>query len=49
MRAGDTVHATVTVRELMREKKLVFLNTVCTVKDIVVITGEALVKVGSRG
>jgi len=33
----------------LREKKLVFLNTVCTVKDTVVITGEALVKVGSRG
>ena len=37
-----------TVRELLREKKLVFLNTVCKVKDTVVITGEALVKVGGR-
>jgi 3-hydroxybutyryl-CoA dehydratase len=49
VRAGDTVHATVTVRDLLREKKLVFLNTVCTVKGTVVIIGEALVKVGSRG
>jgi len=48
VRAGDTVHATVTVRELLREKKLVFLNTVCKVKGTVVITGEALVKVGAR-
>lgn len=48
VRAGDTVRANVTVRELLHEKKLVWLNTVCTVKDTVVITGEALVKVGSR-
>jgi 3-hydroxybutyryl-CoA dehydratase len=48
VRAGDTVRANVTVRELLKEKKLVWLNTVCTVKDTVVITGEALVKVGSR-
>jgi 3-hydroxybutyryl-CoA dehydratase len=48
VRAGDTVHATVSVRELVREKKLVFLDTVCTVRGSVVITGEALVKVGSR-
>src|ERR1700752_2569203 len=40
VRAGDTVHATVTVRDLLQEKKLVFLNTVCTVKDTVVIIGE---------
>jgi len=48
VRAGDTVRANVTVRELLKDKKLVWLNTVCTVKDTVVITGEALVKVGSR-
>jgi 3-hydroxybutyryl-CoA dehydratase len=48
VRAGDTVHATVSVRDLVREKKLVFLDTVCTVRGTVVITGEALVKVGSR-
>ena len=48
VRAGDTVRANVTVRELLKEKKLVWLNTVCTVKDTIVITGEALVKVGSR-
>jgi len=48
VRAGDTVRATVTVRELVRDKRLVMLNTVCYVKETVVITGEALVKVGAR-
>jgi 3-hydroxybutyryl-CoA dehydratase len=48
VRAGDTVHAKVTVRELRQEKRLVFLETVCTVRDTVVITGEAVVKVGTR-
>jgi 3-hydroxybutyryl-CoA dehydratase len=48
VRAGDTVHATVSVRELRPEKKLVFLDTVCTVRGTVVISGQALVKVGSR-
>jgi 3-hydroxybutyryl-CoA dehydratase len=48
VRAGDTVRATVSVRELIQEKRLVWLTTVCTVKDLVVITGEALVKVGAR-
>lgn len=48
VRAGDTVRATVSVRQLVKEKRLVWLTTVCTVRDTVVITGEALVKVGSR-
>jgi 3-hydroxybutyryl-CoA dehydratase len=48
VRAGDTVHATVTVRELMLDKNRVSLETVCRVRDTVVITGQALVKVGSR-
>jgi len=48
VRAGDTVRATVSVKEMLREKRLVWLNTVCTVRGTVVITGEALVKVGSR-
>jgi 3-hydroxybutyryl-CoA dehydratase len=48
VRAGDTVRATVSVRELIQEKRLVWLTTVCTVKELVVITGEALVKVGAR-
>jgi 3-hydroxybutyryl-CoA dehydratase len=48
VRAGDTVRATVSVREMVAEKRLIWLNTVCTVKETVVITGEALVKVGAR-
>ena len=47
VRPGDTVHATVTVKEIMQEKKRVVLETTCTVKGLVVIDGEALVKVGS--
>jgi 3-hydroxybutyryl-CoA dehydratase len=48
VRAGDTVHAKVTVSRMLPEKRLVFLDTVCSVRDTVVITGEALVRVGSR-
>ena len=47
VRPGDTVHATVTVKQIMLEKKRVVLETICTVKGRVVIDGEALVKVGS--
>jgi 3-hydroxybutyryl-CoA dehydratase len=48
VRAGDTVHAKVSVSRMLPEKRLVFLDTVCLVRDTVVITGEALVRVGSR-
>ena len=48
VRAGDTVHATVTVRSMQAEKKRVVLETVCTVRGTVVITGEALVKATSH-
>jgi 3-hydroxybutyryl-CoA dehydratase len=48
VRAGDTVHAKVSVREMVPEKRLVFLDTACTVRDTVVITGDALVKVSTR-
>ena len=48
VKAGDTVHAKVSVKDLVVDKKLVILETVCTVRDTVVITGEALVKVGAR-
>jgi 3-hydroxybutyryl-CoA dehydratase len=43
VRPGDTVHATVTVRELDFAKGRVVLNTVCTVAGKVVIDGDALV------
>ena len=43
VRAGDTVRATVTVKELIPEKHRVLLSTCCTVRDEVVIEGNALV------
>jgi 3-hydroxybutyryl-CoA dehydratase len=48
VRPGDTVHATVTVKELMHEKRRVSLTTVCTVAGKVVIEGDALVMPTSR-
>src|SRR3954449_9410973 len=43
VRAGDTVRATVTVKELIPEKCRVLLGTCCRVSDEVVIEGDALV------
>src|SRR5208337_1597112 len=48
VRPGDTVHATVTVQELLPERRRVKLLTVCTVKGKVVIDGDALVMPTSR-
>ena len=48
MRPGETVQATVTVKELMVEKRRVVLGTVCTVGGRVVIDGDALVMPTSR-
>lgn len=48
VRPGDTMHATVTVKELMPEKRRVSLTTVCTVAGKVVIDGDALVMPTSR-
>ena len=48
VRPGETVHATVTVKELIPEKRRVTLTTVCTVGGKVVIDGEALVMPTSR-
>jgi 3-hydroxybutyryl-CoA dehydratase len=45
VRVGDTVYATCTVKELFPEKHRVLLDTVCMVKDVKVIEGEALIKV----
>ena len=47
VRPGDTVSATVTVKEVQAERCRVLLETVCTVRGTVVIDGEALIKVGS--
>lgn len=48
VRPGDTVTATVTVKEIVVERARVTLQTVCRVNDTVVVDGEALVKVTSR-
>ena len=48
VRPGDTVQATVTVKELIPEKRRVVLTTVCTVGDKIVIEGDALVMPTSR-
>ena len=43
VKPGDTVHATVTVSEMLPEKRRVSLTTVCRVANKVVIDGDALV------
>jgi 3-hydroxybutyryl-CoA dehydratase len=48
VRPGDTVHATVKVAEVRPDKAVVHLDTVCRVGDMVVITGQAVVKVTRR-
>ncbi|MDP2825280.1 MAG: MaoC family dehydratase [Sulfuritalea sp.] len=48
VRPGDTVHARVTVKEVIAEKCRVVLDTVCTLGDKVVIDGEAMVMATSR-
>ena len=48
VRPGDTVHATVTVRQIIAGRNHVTLQTNCTVNGCTVIEGEALVKVGAR-
>ena len=48
VRPGDTVHATVTVKELIPEKCRVRLSTICTVKGEIVVDGDALVMTTSR-
>jgi 3-hydroxybutyryl-CoA dehydratase len=48
VRPGDTVHATVTVKDIAFERGRATLDTVCQVGKTVVVSGEALVKVDSR-
>ena len=48
VRPGDTVHAKVTVKEVLVEKGRVVLDTICTVGDKVVIDGEATLMPTSR-
>jgi 3-hydroxybutyryl-CoA dehydratase len=48
VRIGDQVEARVTVTDIIREKARVVLKTVCSVGEIVVIDGDALVMVPPR-
>jgi len=48
VKAGDTVTARVTVRDVNPDNKRIALDTVCTVADTVVIDGEALLMVSRR-
>lgn len=49
VKIGDTVTATCTITEIIPEKKRAILSTICKVGDTVVIEGEALIMVPSRG
>lgn len=48
VKAGDTVVARATVKEIHLERRRVVLTTVCTVGDTVVIDGEATMMVANR-
>ena len=48
VRIGDTVHARVTVTEVVTEKRRVLVKTVVSVGDTVVIDGDAMLMVPSR-
>jgi len=48
VRIGDTVHARVTIKEVVAEKKRVSADTVCTVGGRVVVEGEAVFMVPAR-
>lgn len=48
VKAGDTVVARATIKEILPERRRVALTTVCTVGDTVVIDGEAVMLVANR-
>ena len=48
VKAGDTVTARVTVRDIDTERKRVVLDTVCSVGETVVIDGEAMLMVSRK-
>ena len=48
VKVGDTVTARVTIREMDVERRRVTFDTVCTVRDRVVVDGDALLMVASR-
>jgi 3-hydroxybutyryl-CoA dehydratase len=48
VRIGDTVEAICTVREIVTQKGRVTFDCLCKVGDVVVIEGDAIVKVPAR-
>lgn len=48
VRAGDTVSATATITDIVTEKKRVVMQTTCSVRNQVVLEGEAIVMVPAR-
>ncbi len=48
VKAGDTVVARATVKEIVPERRRVVMTTVCTVGETVVLDGEAMVMVSNR-
>jgi 3-hydroxybutyryl-CoA dehydratase len=48
VRSGDTVSATATITDIVMDKKRVVMTTVCSVRDKVVLEGEAVVLVAAR-
>lgn len=48
VKAGETVIARATVKDIIAERRRVVLETVCTVGDTVVIEGEATMMVANR-
>ncbi len=49
VRAGDTVRARVTIKEVLVEKRRIVMDTVATVGEKVVLDGEATILVPCRG
>lgn len=49
VRSGDTVTARATITEIVPEKRRVLMRTVCTVGETIVLEGEAMLMVPSRG
>jgi len=48
VKAGDTVTARVTIRDIVQDKKRIVVDTVCMVEDQAVIEGEAMLMVSRR-
>lgn len=48
VRAGDTVYAIATIKEIVAEKGRIILETVCKVGETVVLEGEAVIMVSKK-